>query len=152
MSITAACVLVFATLYWLLRSRSEQRPARKLKTHTKTQSAPKVKSPYRATSINARGCGCAATAALGKTRFLCSANIPKLPLAECTSQSCQCVYVRHDDRRSSQEDRRAIYSMQTDLHGAQGEVQRRAKRGRRESDRTAGATADLDYTEFKWTT
>ena len=62
------------------------------------------------------------------------------------------MYVRHEDRRSSQEDRRAIYSMQTDLHGAQGEAQRRSKRGRRASDSKSDALADLDYSEFKWTT
>ena len=147
MSMIVVCVLLFSTIYWLLRSRSNKQP-----TPKKAQSTPRPRSPYLATSINPGGYGCSAVEALGKARYLCSGNVPKLPLAECTSSNCTCAYVRHEDRRSSQDDRRAIYSMQTDMHGLEGGSERRVKRGRREGDRSTGNVSDLGYADFKWTT
>jgi hypothetical protein len=149
MTITAVLILSLAAAFWLLRSRGERDSERKSR---KTQSAPSTRSPYLATSINYRGCGCAAVQAVGNKRFLSSGNVPKLPLADCASTTCNCSYVRHEDRRTTQGDRRAPFSIRTDLYNLATESERRVKKGRRDSDWSSDAASDLNYADFDWTT
>jgi hypothetical protein len=149
MTITAVLILSLAAAYWLLRSRGKRDSERKSRT---AQCAPSTRSPYLATSINFMGCGCAAVQAVGNTRFLSSGNVPKLPLADCASATCNCSYVRHKDRRTTQGDRRAPFSIRTDLYNLATESERRVKKGRRESDWSSDAASDLDYADFEWTT
>jgi hypothetical protein len=153
MTITTVLILSLAAAYWLLRSRrdsdSDSDSERKPKT---AQSAPSTRSPWLATSIRTRGCGCAAVKAVGNKRFLSSISVPKLPLADCASTTCNCSYVRHEDRRTTEGDRRAPFSMQTDLYHLARESERRVKKGRRDSDWSDSAASDLDYTDFEWTT
>ena len=151
MTITAVLILSLAAVFWLLRSRSGRDSDSEPKSR-KTQSTPSTRSPYLATSINFRGCGCAAVQAVGNTRFLSSGNVPKLPLADCASTTCNCSYVRHEDRRTTQGDRRAPFSIRTDLYNLATESERRAKKGRRQSDWSSDAASDLDYADFEWTT
>ena len=149
MTITTVFILSLTAAYWLLRSRSERDSERKSRT---AQSAPSTRSPWLATSISVKGCGCAAVQAVGKQRFLSSGTVPKLPLADCASTTCDCSYIRHEDRRTSQGDRRAPYSMRTDLYNLARESERRVRKGRRESDWSGNAASDLDYADFEWTT
>lgn len=153
MTITAALILLLSATYYLLRprrrratiSRSSHRATRR-----KGQSTSRPRNPYQATSIRTNECGCSAVKALGKQRFLTSGAVPNLPLPECSAATCDCRYVRHRDRRTSQGDRRALYSLQTDLYTAADSVERRDKKGRRESDRAAEPLATLDYSDIQW--
>jgi len=147
MTIITALVLLFAAAYWLRKSPNNQKAVSRT-----AQCTPGPRNPYDAASINFKACGCSAVKAVGNTRFLTSGKVPKLPLADCTSATCDCRYVRHQDRRSTQGDRRAIYSLRTDLYNVEADSERRTKKGRRESDWLSGdATEELNYAEFEWT-
>mgnify|MGYP001828530697 CR=1 FL=1 len=153
MTITAALILLLSATYYLLRprkSRSTTATKTQYKARGRAQHPAQARSPFQATSIIANACGCDAVKALGKQRFLTSGPIPKLPLPECSAASCDCRYVRHGDRRTSQDDRRAIYSLQTDLYTAGDSSERRARRGRRETDRIAEPITALDYSDIQW--
>ena len=154
MTITAALILLLSATYYLLRPRQGQgTTSRKVHRATRrsAQTTAKPRSPYQASSIRASSCGCSAVKALGKQRFLTSGAVPKLPLPECCAATCECRYVRHEDRRTSQGDRRALYSLQTDLYTAGDSAERRDRQGRRESDREAEPIAALDYSDIQWT-
>lgn len=151
MTITMIVILMFTAAYWLLKPRSDQKRDHKRKPKI-VRSVSSTRSPYLATSISFKRCGCTAVKAIGKTRFLTSATVPKLPLAECSAATCGCRFIRHQDRRSTQGDRRAIYSLQTDLYTHGQESERRMKKGRRESDWSGNAASDLNYADFDWTT
>ena len=154
MTITAALILLFTATLYMLRPRKKQSTIPKTarhKTRRGAQNPAQARSPYQATSIRATACGCDAVKALGKQRFLTSGNIPKLPLPECSAATCDCRYVRHGDRRTSRDDRRAIYSLQTDLYTAGDSSERRGRQGRRETDRVAEPIAALDYSDIQWT-
>lgn len=153
MTITAALILIMSATYYLLRPRQRSGPAsrhshRKFRQPAHTVAKPR--GPYQATSIRANSCGCHAVKVLGKQRFLTSGTVPKLPLPECSASTCDCRYVRHADRRTSQGDRRALYSLQTDLYTAGNAAERRSRQGRRESDRAADAVGGLDYSNIRW--
>jgi len=154
MIITTIIILLITAAYWLLRSPGNHgRKTKKVRSTPSTiRSAPSTRSPYQATSISFKRCGCTAVMAIGKTRFLTSGTVPKLPLAECSATTCDCRYVRHQDRRSTQGDRRAIYSLQTDLYTLGTESERRVKMGRRQSDRSNDGVAGLQYGNFEWNT
>ena len=146
MTIATIIILLLTGAYWLLRPRSDRASKPK-----QVRSAPGARrSPYLATSVSFERCSCSAVKAFGETRFLTSGTVPKLPLAECSEATCGCRYVRHQDRRSTQGNRRAIYSLQTDLYSLGTESERRIKTGRRESDRANDGVADLQYGNFEW--
>lgn len=88
---------------------------------------------YRAVSIQCRDNACAAAKALGKQRFLVS-DAPALPLAKCDQTPCHCSYIHHVDRRSDEDDRRSVHSLQTELYTRTAGKERRGKRGRRKTD------------------
>lgn len=69
-------------------------------------------------------------------RFLVG-EVPLTPLPGCDLGACKCVYLHHDDRRDKDVDRRHPGSMQTMLHGQNGEPENRVRRGRREKDKDA---------------
>ena len=154
MTITAALILLLSATYYLLKPRKSRGSAAsktQRKTRGRAQHPAQARNPFQATSIGAKACGCDAVKALGKQRFLTTGPIPKLPLPECSAATCECRYVRHRDRRTSQDDRRAIYSLQTDLYTASDSSERRSRQGRRESDRQAEPIAALDYSDIQWT-
>jgi hypothetical protein len=92
---------------------------------------------YRCTSIVFEDSACAAVKAIGKKRFLAvDRNTPMLPLRECDQSKCNCKYLRHDDRREDNDDRRWTNTLQTALYEEGGKEDRRTKRrGRRKTDR-----------------
>ena len=146
MIITTALILVLVSGYWLLKP-SKRAHARS----TAARRSAKRSGNYHAVSINYRHSGCSAVKALGSKRFLTSGKVPGLPVANCNSATCTCGYVRHEDRRSTQGNRRAIYSIQSELYGLEKEQDRRAKRGRRASDLSHDAAADISYGDIQWT-
>ena len=146
MIITTALILLLASAYWLMKSgkRRQSGPA--------AARRPAIRSgKYHAVSVNYRHSGCSAVKALGSKRFLSTGKVPSLPVANCTSATCTCAYVRHEDRRSTKGNRRAIYSMQSELYGLEGTPDRRAKHGRRKSDWSHDATVDISYGDIQWT-
>jgi hypothetical protein len=92
----------------------------------------KLRLKYHCVEIVAPGSGCAEARALKGVRLL-SAEAPRLPLSTCDRPSeCKCIYRHFDDRRqgSRRDDEGAPISRP--YRG----VERRKRRGRRESDYT----------------
>ncbi len=88
-------------------------------------------SPYHCVAINPGEGPCRTAIALKGQRFL-SDEAPLLPLASCDVARCRCTFVHHKDRRRS--DRRNPYSAQSHTFVVQGGVDRRGRRGRRDTD------------------
>ena len=166
MTVMAAIAISAFAIYWLLRSpdrdgdknrraKQDRRAQSDRRSGNRRQargavSASQAASRYRAASILVSRCACDAVKIVEGKRYL-AAEAPMLPLQDCSADRCTCRYVRHEDRRSSQGDRRALYSLQTDLYGMEGQPDRRRKRGRRLADREselgdAYGLRDLKYT------
>lgn len=147
MIIMTTLILISGIAYWTLKSSKRHKP----KTAGHTRPAPHC-GKYHAVSIDPGSCGCSAINAIGMKRFLTAGTVPSLPLADCNRSTCGCRYVRHADRRSSQGNRRAIFCMQTDLYGLDGNRDRRKSRGRRASDlREQLHDSAADYADIQWT-
>ena len=84
----------------------------------------RVVNPYHAVSVRSGPDGCPAAARLQDERFL-SSEAPILPLADCSSVACSCVYQHHDDRRSGKDRRERVAIVVRD---------RRRSLGRRQDD------------------
>ncbi len=145
MGLTTAVLIALLILYFFSKT-GQAKPSRKQQSQTSRKH-----SPYQAASIRPGSGACQAATRLGAKRFL-SSNVPQLPLASCSQDSCACRYQRHVDRRS-EEDRRASFSMQADLYSVSGNAERRSgSPGRRSEDRDyAGSIEQLDYNNIKWT-
>ena len=118
------------------------------------QEVPEKFYPYRSASISAATCAgsCEAATKIQGKRFLLR-DVPQLPLRTCTNSHCSCTYDRHKDRRNFTQDRRALFSLKTDLHVLGGDQEKRGVNGRRDHDRAifAASKADLSLTdELKW--
>ena len=97
------------------------------------------KPAFRCTSIKAAGNACDAAKEIECKRYLHS-EVPSLPLADCDVAKCDCRYTHHDDRRATDEDRRAIAGLSAELYAESGKTERRAEakgRGRRKEDKRA---------------
>ena len=107
------------------------------KATPRTRTAQTARSPYRATSIECSGTACDAAKAISGKRFLDADRVtPALPLAACDMSRCTCSYLRHDDRRASNEDRRHPgVGLLSELYDRGDRPdQRKKKRGRRRTD------------------
>lgn len=111
--------------------------ARARRSNTPDPEAQTPMGAYRCTSIVFEESACAAVKAIGSKRFLAvDRNTPMLPLPECDQSRCNCKYMRHDDRRDVNDDRRWANTLQTALYEEGGKQDRRMKkRGRRKTDR-----------------
>ncbi|EED33334.1 conserved hypothetical protein [gamma proteobacterium NOR5-3] len=91
--------------------------------------------PYAAVSVKPSNNPCSAVLETSTLRYLKSAA-PSLPVTGCNRPDCQCSFIHHQDRRTSDdEDRRMGIGLQTQLYGANGESNRRGnRRGRRLRD------------------
>ena len=165
MTVIAAIVISAFAIYWMLRSpdrdpdkerratrdrraQSERRAGNRRQARGAISDAPAV-SRYRAASILASRCACDAVKMVEGKRYL-AAQAPKLPLLDCSAERCTCRYVRHEDRRGSQGDRRALYSLQTDLYGVDGQPDRRRRQGRRRADREGELGDAYGLNALKW--
>jgi hypothetical protein len=88
---------------------------------------------YRAVSVHCPSDGCAAAKALGSQRFL-AREAPVLPLPGCDHAACPCSYAHHADQRATDDDRRSIHGLQTELYTRTAGSERRNRRGRRKGD------------------
>jgi hypothetical protein len=92
--------------------------------------AKQTTSRWSAVAIAPGSSSCEAASALKGRRFL-SAEAPRLPLPECTSQdACRCVYRKYPDRRAGP--RRA--EDHTGMRRSGSGTERRRGRGRRSTD------------------
>ena len=140
--IIVAALLIVGILW--LRSRSapgaEQRAdrayLRRRLEEKRRQSADMAHNPYAAVSIRCGEGACAAAKALRDRRFLPD-EAPITPLADCDAAHCGCRYVHYADRRSRDDDRRAIPAAEADVYASTGNPERRSMRppGRRAADR-----------------
>ena len=87
------------------------------------------RQPWHAVTIAAPASACGAAQACKGKRFL-SRDAPRLPLAECDSTRCDCVYRHYDDRRGAlrREDEKVAPP------AARETTNRRVSRGRRATD------------------
>lgn len=93
-------------------------------------------NPYRATTIRPGETACAAVSQLAGKRFLVASEpIPPLPLPDCDIATCSCRYLKLQDRRNPDGDRRSLGGQHLELLRQNVDTERRgAKRGRRSSD------------------
>ncbi len=89
---------------WLLRKRIDAQ----VRTSGRPMEYRRVVNPYHAVSIEPGPKACAESRKLEGRRFLAS-SAPQLPIRGCTSSTCQCRYVHHNDRRSPR-DRRVNFA------------------------------------------
>jgi hypothetical protein len=116
--------MVFNLSNWLLRRRIDAQ----VRESGRPVEHRRIGNPYHAVSIEPGARSCAAVKAVQEKRFLSSAA-PTLPLKGCTSSTCQCRYVHHNDRRSVR-DRRVNFA---NPH-AHAMTDRRTGAGRRVND------------------
>jgi len=136
---TGAVLLV---LYRNLQATGPAAPVTRIppksKRNSKTspaKSATSPGSPFRAVSIAPGKSPCAAVKALeGKFYLVELGDAPDLPLAGCNAGKCGCRYNHHADRRQSEDGRRIVGSLRTDLHQQSGKVENRKNMGRRATD------------------
>ena len=145
MMIISAFILLSGIAYLILKSGKRGKPVT-ARGSRQTRAAGK----YHAVSINPGSRCCSAAETAGDKRFLTSGRVPMLPLANCNSEACTCKYVRHEDRRTSLDDRRAAYSMSTELFGLDKEKDRRTRQGRRAADWTQAESGNGDYANIQW--
>ena len=146
MTIAAILFVGLAIVYWVLKpgnNKSVEQP--KVSQRARSQ----VKA-YSAASIHYRENACCAVKAIGDKRFLAS-KAPLLPLPECNANNCKCAYQRYDDRRE-QDNRRAPFSLQVDLHVMAGNADRRSLKSRRDSDLGPASASDFSYDNIEWNT
>ncbi|MGH8136044.1 MAG: hypothetical protein ACRER4_06825 [Steroidobacteraceae bacterium] len=88
----------------------------------------RVVNPYHSVSISTDPKCCQEVHAIEERRFL-AVEAPQLPLPGCGAAQCNCRYVHHDDRRST-ENRR----VQAKNRRAYSRTERREGKGRRVND------------------
>jgi len=146
MMIISAFILLSGIAYLILKSGK-----RRKSVTARASRQIRVAGKYHAVSINPGSRCCSAAETTGDKRFLTSGRVPSLPLTNCNSGACTCKYVRHEDRRSSLGDRRAAYSMSTELFGLDEEKDRRTRQGRRAADWAQAESGNGDYADIQWT-
>ena len=125
---------------------------KRVATHTSSKASAQIvrkKSPYNAAAIAFEECACQSVRDLKRRRFLVR-DIPPIPVPDCTSMNCACTYVRYNDRRSWHDDRRAAFSVKSDLHTLGGDMDRRNNRLRRADDEPTLAASELNFDNIRW--
>jgi hypothetical protein len=143
MAIELMVVLAIALACWLFYPRKTRGDKAKLEKKRKADKLTVAKAkrdhPYQSVSLSSFGGGCNAVEAIVGQRYLVN-GAPALPLQECTTTShCNCRYIRHNDRRHLDRDRRLGIGMVTDLYEVSNNQDRRYHEvgGRRKTDRAA---------------
>jgi len=117
----------------ITRQKARRSSARIQKKHN-SDSGKNERYPFRSAGIACQEGACEAVRKLEGARFLVR-NVPPIPVPDCTSANCKCSYIRYNDRRGLSEDRRAFFNANTQ-YLINGNEDRRAKEGRRDSDET----------------
>ena len=131
-----AAVVLAIVVFRVLRSSSN--PTAKAPSAAKrVKSASKAipsSNAYHAVSVTCGPQACEPALALGEKRFL-PAEMPRFPLAKCTSSNCQCKFAHYDDRRDPDSDKRAPTALRSELYTTSGRPERRSTGGRRKTDK-----------------
>jgi hypothetical protein len=114
--------------FLMFRQPVQKKPA----TKARPASTPPP-SRYSSVSIMLPQNCCSSAQSLAGARFL-TKEAPQLPLANCNTTPCKCGFIRHEDRREEDEDRRAIHGLRAELHALHTGEERRQRRGRRSYD------------------
>ena len=132
--ILAAVVLAIVVFRFL---RSTSKPASKASSTSKRVKSERANTAssnaYHAVSVVCGRQACEQALALGDKRFL-PGEMPRFPLADCTSSNCQCKFAHYDDRRDPDSDKRAPTALRSELYTTSGRPERRSRGGRRKSD------------------
>ena len=130
MQIALILLLLFVGVaaFLMLRQPAQKKPT----TRARPASTPPA-SRYSSVSIMLPKNCCASAQSLVGARFL-TKEAPQLPLANCNTTPCKCGFMRHEDRREEDEDRRAIHGLRAELHALHTGEERRQRRGRRSYD------------------
>lgn len=115
-------VIVLSAYFFIVKKKSNQANERA----SKTKQTKKNTSPYRSVVIEPAHQACQAAKSLENTPILMS-EAPALPLPSCDQESCNCKFIKYDDRR--QEKRRSL------LHVARQQIGEDAINNRKGSDR-----------------
>ena len=132
-----------------LKAQTARKTSARILAKKNKSASPNKSYAHSAAEIAFDECACEAARQIEGKRFLVR-DVPPIPMPDCTSASCQCSYVRHNDRRSWYEDRRALFSLKADLHTIGGEQERRSKDGRRADDETTFAASDASFDFAEW--
>lgn len=132
-----------------LKTQTARKTSTRILAKKNKSASPNKSSAHRAAEIAFDECACEAARQIEGKRFLVC-DVPPIPVPDCTSANCQCSYVRHNDRRSWYEDRRALFSLKADLHTIGGNTERRSKEGRRADDETTFAASDASFDFAQW--
>ena len=155
MSRTSRGSSIFSGAFGLFKSRP-----RKISRATASKKSSKVlatrsgrkqlagANPYQSAEIEFDPtCACDAVKRISGQRFLVR-NVPPIPVPDCDSPDCRCTYIRYKDRRLWTEDRRAHYSLSTDLYRKGDNDDRRRRKDRRVSAesvaRSPGSADDFE--------
>jgi hypothetical protein len=123
-------LIIGAAVFLIMR-----KPAQKTPTAKARPACGATASPYSSVSIMLPESCCSAVQAIEGTRFL-QKESPQLPLDNCTTTPCKCGFIRHEDRRHEEEDRRAIHGLRAEMYALNTGDERRVRRGRRSYDLT----------------
>ena len=132
-----------------LKAQTARKTSARILAKKNKSASPNKSYAHSAAEIAFDECACEAARQIEGKRFLVR-DVPPIPMPDCTSASCQCSYMRHNDRRSWYEDRRALFSLKADLHTIGGEQERRSKDGRRADDETTFAASDASFDFAEW--
>lgn len=140
MKILFVLVAVVLAIVVFRHLRSSTKPAGKSSVASKRVKAVRAASTaaessntYHAVSVKCGPGACEQALALDKKRFL-SAEMARLPLADCTSTDCRCKFVHYPDRRDADSDKRAPTALRSELYTRSGNTERRTPKGRRKTD------------------
>ena len=131
MQVALIAIVIILGFGAYLMMRKPDKPSRKTPKKQAAQSP--SYSRYSSVSIMLPKSCCGAAQELVGQRLLAH-EAPKLPLASCTMTPCKCGYMRHEDRRLDDGDRRAIYGLRAEMHALQTGEERRKRKGRRAGD------------------
>ena len=128
-------VVFLAVVLRIVRAYQRYEPADNivLNLDSKKTQGPSSADAFRAVTVRPGSQACAAVSELGERRYLL-ADAPRLPLQECDVEHCTCRYIRHQDRRDIQRERRSSPATTTMVYLQQGHADRRGTRGRRKQD------------------
>jgi hypothetical protein len=147
MLVVSTILVVLIVAYWMLKSPPDRKRNPKKVQRANQRPTHYHPHPYHAVSIRHDDCVCPTVRALGTRRFLAN-KVPNFPLPSCDAPRCNCRYMHHEDRRE-QDNRRAVYSMKSDLYVLSGNNERRASKARRQSDNVTDLASEFDFKDIK---
>lgn len=124
--------LVLLVGWWLVRRRGSQLP--EATSRRLAHSGGGAATEYHAVAIKVQPYACAAAHKLEGKRYLAT-DAPRLPLAACDRERCECRFQHYGDRRSGRDRRSPFGSGGMAARTGSFEQERRLPEGRRADDK-----------------